>query len=124
MNASQTSRDIAQTVLECDSTKEIARVQIGQGNWRNELLLFVKPEVFMVGDPELAGRSLDLIFGKLKAFDAQVSGISAVAGGVLDEKEIMARHYGFINKLSRFASTMLSEEDRKQIADALHISPG
>src|SRR5690348_14625716 len=111
MNSSQRSVDIAQMVAACDSTKEIERLQIGQGRCRNELLLFVKPDVFMVNDFQLVGRSLDLIFAKLKEFDTEVSGIYAIAGKVLDEKEIMNQHYGYINKLSRSASTTLSTGD-------------
>jgi hypothetical protein len=97
---------------------------IGQGSWRNELLLFAKPEVFLVEQREQVERTLDLIINKLEAFDAHIDGVAIVGGTVLDEKEIMSRHYGLINRLSRSASQMLDASEKQKVADALAISLG
>jgi hypothetical protein len=58
---------------------------------------------------------------KLRAFDAYAGGMTIINGRVLDELEIMNRHYGFINQLSRTASKMLDGADRDKIAAALDI---
>ncbi|NTV37550.1 MAG: hypothetical protein HGA53_11410, partial [Anaerolineaceae bacterium] len=99
----------------------IQKIQPGEGSWQNELLLFVKPEIFMVDQKELIQESLRLVFEKLAAFDVHVDGIITLTGSLLDEKGIMNRHYGFINRLSRSASQILTGEDRKKIAAALNM---
>ncbi len=96
-------------------------VNIGRETHRNELLLFVKPEIFIVQDTAQVEAALDLVFAKLAEFGASVSGIAVVGGKVLEEAEIMNRHYGYINRLSRFASQMVDAEDRQKIATALEL---
>jgi hypothetical protein len=110
---------IAEKVPGCDDFMTIQPVRIGRTGWRNELLLFIKPELFLVEKTEQVERNVDLVLTKLKEFDAHVSGISIVGGSVLDRLEIMNRHYGFINRLSRLASQMLGDDDRTKIAQAL-----
>jgi nucleoside diphosphate kinase len=113
---------IAEKVPECDDLITIQPVHIGRDMWRNELLLFIKPELFLVEKAEQVERSIDLVLTKLKEFDAHISGISIVGGRLLDQLEIMNHHYGFINRLSRLASKMLDDDDRTKIAEALEIS--
>jgi len=112
---------IAATAPTCDDFAILQPVEIGRETHRNELLLFVKPEIFMVEDTAQVEAALDLVFTKLAEFRAIVSGIAVVGGKVLEEAEIMNRHYGYINRLSRFASQMVDAEDRSKIAEALGI---
>jgi hypothetical protein len=97
-------------------------MDVGPDAWRNELLLFVKPEIFMVEQTEYIQNSLELVFGKLDEFDAQISGVLIVGGKVLDQSQAMSRHYGFINQLSRSASKLLDKDDRVKIAEALGVA--
>jgi len=105
----------------CDNFAVVQPVEIGRETHRNELLLFVKPEIFMVKETAQVEAALDLVFAKLAEFGAVVSGVAVVGGKVLEEAEIMNRHYGYINRLSRFASQMVDAEDRSKIAEALGI---
>lgn len=121
-------KTIAATAPACDDFAILKPVEIGRETHRNELLLFVKPEIFMVKDSAQVEAALDLAFTKLAEFGAVVSGIAVVGGKVLEEAEIMNRHYGYINRLSRFASHMVDDprdaggaEDRQKIAGALEI---
>jgi len=113
---------IAETVSSCDSYSTIQPVKVGQSEYRNEFLLFVKPEIFMVEKAEPIKKTLELVFAKLNEFNVETNGMMIVGGKVLDQLEIMSSHYGFINRLSRSASKMLDRDDRTKMAEALGIS--
>jgi hypothetical protein len=113
---------IVASVPGCQATHAIQPIEIGLSNWKNELVLFIKPELFMVGQPDAIRRSVELVFDRLAAFEAQVHGLLVVGGAVLEEKEIMNRHYGYINRLSRMASQMLDASDRQKMADLLGLA--
>jgi hypothetical protein len=106
----------------CRTTHLVQPIQAGIEGWKNELVLFIKPEIFLVGQPTAVRASIELVFDRLAAFDAQVDGILVVGGAVLEEKEIMNQHYGTINRLSRLASRMLDADDRGKIAAALQLA--
>ena len=120
--ASDTTRKIAETAATCDTLEVLQPISIGEGAWQNELLLFLKPEVFLFSAPGYSAKVIDLVLSKCAAFDAHVAGIAVVGGQVLEDHEIMSQHYGFINVLSRSASTVLNDEDKHKIENALGIS--
>ncbi|HSB02022.1 MAG TPA: hypothetical protein VLE49_15340, partial [Anaerolineales bacterium] len=103
--------EIVGTVHNVNQSKIVSPIQIGKGDWENELLLFIKPEIFMVANDDNMGATVELIFEKLAEYKANIDGVMILGGALLDEKKIMDRHYGFINRLSRTASKMLSPED-------------
>jgi hypothetical protein len=106
-------------IADCADFAIVQPIGVGQGFWRNELLLFVKPELLSSRDREHIRQSLGLVFDKLTEFDAHVGGAMLVGGAVLDRLDIMSQHYGFINQLSRTASEMIEANDRNKIAEAL-----
>ena len=87
--------------------------KVGEGLWRNELLFFTKPEIFLVPETDQSEKSIDLILEKIEHLMPPVEGIAVVGGRVLEEMEIMSKHYGFINILSTSASKVLNADDRK-----------
>ncbi|MBN1877439.1 MAG: hypothetical protein JXA33_24665 [Anaerolineae bacterium] len=121
-NKSELIKTLVEKISTCNDFEIVHPIAIGEGLRRNELLLFIKPELFMVEQPLYIERGLELVFTKLEAFNAHVSGVAIVGGRVLEQKEIMNRHYGFINRLSRFASQMIDGVDRAKIADALNVA--
>jgi len=121
-STSDLAQKITETAFHCETVEELQPARIGEGSWRNELLLFTKPEIFLVPDRHQSEKIVDLVLDKIKSFDAHIEGITVVGGRVLDEMEIMNRHYGFINVLSRSASNVLNAGDKKRIADALDMS--
>lgn len=119
---SDLAHKITETALNSDTVEVLQPARIGEGRWRNELILFTKPEVFLVPETGQSEKIVDLVLNKIREFDAQVEGIAVVGGRVLEEMEIMSRHYGFINILSRSASKMLNADDKRKIEDALGAS--
>jgi hypothetical protein len=118
-----TSVDLIDTILaNLDSPSEQAALQDFQfgGTLRNELLFFFKPECFLV-DREASRRILQMSFGKLRDFSAQVAGALLLRGPLLERLGSMDRHYGFINRLSREASQIVTQDERAQIYQTLQL---
>ncbi len=117
--SSDSAQKITEAALHCETVEELQPARIGEGSWQNELLLFTKPEIFLVPNSNQSEKIVDLVLNKIRAFDAHIEGITVVGGRVLEEMEIMNRHYGFINVLSRSASQVLNSDDKSKIGDAL-----
>ena len=115
------SKQIIEKIKNTGEAQIIQPVQIGQTNKENELVFFFKPELLKVDDPEKLQNSLDLVEQKFNEFDIEVSGAAIVPGAVLEEHEIMDRHYGFINQLSRMASEMVDEDIRQKLYQQLNV---
>ncbi len=114
--------EIISSIYNINKLKVIKQILIGKNDLENELILFVKPEMMMVRSENNIKASLELIFEKLQEYKVDVDGIMALDGNLLDEKKIMDHHYGFINRLSRTASKMMSSEDLEIIAKQLNLS--
>ncbi len=93
----------------------IQPVHIGEMDKQNELVFFIKPELLDVGDQNKILNSLNLIQDKFKEFDVNINGVAILPGKTLENYEIMNRHYGFINQLSRKASTIVDSETRERL---------
>jgi hypothetical protein len=87
-------------------------VQVGTTDRENELVFFVKPELLEVQDETKIFNSLSLIKEKFQEFNVDVDGAVIIPGATLERYEIMNRHYGFINQLSRLASSSIDDETR------------
>jgi len=96
-------------------------LEIGKQGWQNELVLFMKPELFMVAGAEAVRHSAEMILSKLFEYQAEVHGVALVGGQFLADQGIMDRHYGFINKMSKNASKITSAEDRAKVAALLGL---
>lgn len=87
---------------------------------QNQLLFFLKPECFLLPEPGQA-RLLDLVLNTLRRFGVEIRGALKLTGPSLGNRGAMDRHYGFINKLSRSASTLVTAADREAITSALGL---
>lgn len=87
----------------------------------NELLFFFKPECFLAGHEESTKAIFKLAMTKFQEFNVSVSGILLLRGNRLGDLEIMDKHYGYINLLSRKASMNVSKEDMNSIWQNLGI---
>lgn len=121
-NHNEVIQQILDQVRGTETVSVIQPATVGRTAPRNELLMFAKPEIFMVDDLESARRALNMIFDKLDQFGAEVDGVIIVGGKALEDFEIMNRHYGFINEMSRKASQITSDEDKRKIEDLLGVS--
>ena len=89
--------------------------QIGVTDKTNELVFFIKPELLKVEEDIKIQNTLKLIEEKFRAFEVEVDGAVIIPGHVLEQQEIMNRHYGFINQLSRKAKDLIDPSARKDI---------
>ena len=115
------SKEIIERIKNAEEAKIVQPVQVGQTDKENELVFFFKPELLEVEDPQKLQNSLDLVEKKFSEFNVKVSGAAIVPGIVLEEHEIMNRHYGFINQLSRMASEMVDEDIRQRLFEKLDV---
>ncbi|MFW5714039.1 MAG: tetratricopeptide repeat protein [Brevefilum sp.] len=113
------NKDIIRKIKNKNEAQIVQPVQVNRTEKENELVFFFKPELLVVEDPKKLQASLDLVAEKFKEFDVTVSGAAIVPGAVLEKYEIMNRHYGFINQLSRKASKIVDEDTRAKIFEKL-----
>jgi hypothetical protein len=103
-------------------TAEIIQpVQIGNTFLQNELVFFIKPELLDIEDDAKVLNSLKMIGDLFAKYQVQVNGLVILPGKVLADYETMNRHYGFINQLSRQASTMVNDEIRQEMFQSLNV---
>ncbi|EKD66101.1 MAG: hypothetical protein ACD_49C00064G0004 [uncultured bacterium (gcode 4)] len=88
---------------------------------QNEFLIFFKPEVFFWG-ADKAESIISMAFDKFSANNVDISGILLLTWDRLNELAIMDRHYGFINKLSKSASKILTSDELEKIYSLLEIT--
>jgi len=115
------SKSFIKYIKSKDKAKIIQPIQIGNTSKENELVFFIKPELLDVEDDQKILNSFQLIQEKFKDFNVEIKGVAIVPGVVLEEYGIMNRHYGFINQLSRKASSIVDEEARQRIFDILGV---
>ena len=115
---------IVEAALGCKNSRMIKPAKIGEGPWANEALLFIKPEVFMLGDRASMEKVVQYVLDSLAKFDAKVDGIYAVSGNFLGKNNIMSKHYGYINTVSNSASKILEEDFRKRIEETFGLTRG
>lgn len=123
-NVHELAMKIVRTALGCDWTDLIEPIRIGEGNWKNELLLFIKPEVFLLKETSNMEKITELMLRSLDKYAVEINGICAVNGSALEKNNIMSKHYRFINVVSNSASTLLDSDTRKKIEEAYNLSPG
>jgi len=109
------NENLIRIIRSANSAQIIQPAQIGQSDLQNELVFFIKPELLSVADDTKILNSLKLIEEKFSSYKVEVNGTLILPGSVLEEYEIMNRHYGFINQLSRKASQMVMDETRQEM---------
>lgn len=107
-------------IKSAQEAKIIQPVQVGQTDKHNELVFFIKPELLEIKDNTKILNSLQLIKQKFVEFNVKVCGSAIIPGAILEAFEIMNRHYGFINQLSRMASQMVDEETRENMFELIN----
>ena len=115
------NEDLIEKTKSAQSAQIIQPVKIGQTDRQNELVFFIKPELLRVDDNAKILTSLKLIEEKFSDYKVSVNGTVILPGKVLADYEIMNRHYGFINQLSRMASTMVTADIRKDMFQKLDL---
>lgn len=115
------TEDLIHKTKSAISAHIIQPVKVGQTDKQNELVFFIKPELFEVDDLSKILNILMMIEEKFAAYQVEVDGTVILPGNILAEHKIMNRHYGFINQLSRMASQMVTGENRAHMFETLNI---
>lgn len=77
--------------------------------FKNEMLFFIKPEVTLPSNSIKLDKVLDVVNDKLKEFNMTIASINVLGAKYLKEKNIMASHYGVINKIATNAKANMSQ---------------
>lgn len=78
-------------------------------SFENEFIFFIKPEVSLKSDTINFDKVVDLAFDKLKEFNLTVSDVKVLGSEYLKKHNIIAQHYGVINKLATNPLLNMSE---------------
>src|SRR5205823_6247893 len=82
---------------------------------QNQMLFIVKPEVFLIPNPKFIEETCRFMSGRINAFGPEIRGCYVMSAETLKANEIMDRHYGYINRLSRSASSHLSVIEQAEV---------
>lgn len=77
--------------------------------YQNEFLFFIKPEITLKSDSIKLDDVLLLILNQVAKYDLHIKEASVLSADYLNEHNIIAQHYGVINKLSNNIRESISE---------------
>ncbi len=89
----------------------------------HEFLFFIKPEITVNSNEINLASILEMVFEKLTQYEMQVMDISILSASYLEKQDIIARHYGVINTLSRKPMEYLSGEAKGKFKALYGNSP-
>jgi len=89
----------------------------------HEFLFFIKPEITILEDRTKLSSILDMTFGKISQHNLHIGEIRLLTASYLHKYDIMARHYGVINSMSREPLEHLSGEARSRFTEAYGKRP-
>ena len=76
---------------------------------KNEFLFFIKPEITIPSDKIRLNKILELIRNKIQDFGFTIHNIKILSAAYLNRHDIIAQHYGVINKIASNAVGNMSE---------------
>ena len=82
---------------------------------QNQMLFIVKPEVFLIQDPKIVEETCRFMGERIDSFGLETQGCYVMSAETLKASEIIDRHYGYINRLSRAASSLLSVIEKAEV---------
>ena len=74
----QLIQQIVKHVGSVNDAKVLQEAAVGKTDQQNELLMFIKPEVFLVDDEAKKTAAVKLVFEKIAKFNATVAGVVIV----------------------------------------------
>lgn len=89
---------------------------------KNEFLFFIKPEITIESSKIKLDLILNLVLGKVEAFGFAIRNIKILSAEYLEKYNIIAQHYGVINKIASNAVENMSESAKEKFK-ALYGKP-
>jgi len=84
---------------------------------RNEFLFFIKPEALDRKNGVKVEEVLSLILGKIDEYGLVIHNAKVLSASYLEAHNIIAQHYGVINKIARDAANSLSESAHEKFEE-------
>lgn len=79
-------------------------------DFKNEFVFFIKPEITQASATIQLSPILDTVFEKLEKFNVDIIEVTILGASHLKENNVMASHYGVINKIATNPRNNLSED--------------
>ena len=89
---------------------------------KNEFILFIKPNVTIKEDSIKLENIVKLVFDKIVSFGLDINMIKVLPGTYLESYNIMAQHYGVINKLSKNVRKAMNDQGKEKFKELFGIS--
>ncbi len=84
---------------------------------KNEFLFFIKPEITLPSATIQLKEVLDLIQEKINFFGLKIHNVKILSAKYLEQYNIIAQHYGVINKISTNAIQNMSESAKEKFKE-------
>jgi len=84
---------------------------------KNEFLFFIKPEITIESETIKLEKILNLIQDKIETFGFKIHNIKILSANYLDKYDIIAQHYGVINKISSNAKENISDGAKEKFKE-------
>lgn len=83
----------------------------------NQFVVFLKPEVLDTKSGVNLKGILDLVLGSLPRWNVEVRNVRVLGGSYLERHNLMGRHYGVINQISREGRSALTADAEKNLQE-------
>lgn len=84
---------------------------------KNEFLFFIKPEITVKSETINLEKILELVSEKITAFGFNIHNIKILSANYLDKFDIIAQHYGVINKIASDSRQNLSDSAKEKFKE-------
>jgi hypothetical protein len=88
---------------------------------KNEFLFFIKPEITLPSANIQLDKILELIVSKIEEFKLTIGSIRIINAAYLEKHNIIAQHYGVINKLSTDIRKNISDEAKEKFEEIFNV---
>ena len=84
---------------------------------KNEFLFFIKPEITLPSDTINFEAILELVQEKIESFGLTIHNVKVLSAKYLEQFNIIAQHYGVINKIATNAAQSLSDSAKEKFKE-------
>lgn len=88
----------------------------------NEFIFFIKPELTLESSSIDFDKVLDLVFDKIEEFNLSINDVKIQGADYLKKYNIIAQHYGVINKLATNPLEHMSEDAKNNLKNFAEVS--
>lgn len=89
---------------------------------KNEFLFFIKPEITVENNAIQLKEILTMALDKIAAHSLKIMNVKVVNAAYLEKHQIIAAHYGVINRISSSVKTAISQEGKARFESLYNIS--